>query len=70
MEIDPNMFYNYPKDDIGLNQQRSRYGLGIIHKVTADSLPIYDGLLSYKEAEQRIKKVYDVGKCMNLNVGG
>ncbi|MBR5599381.1 MAG: N-formylglutamate amidohydrolase [Alphaproteobacteria bacterium] len=60
VEIDPNMFYNYPKDDIGLNQQRSRYGLGIIHKVTADSLPIYDGLLSYKEAEQRIKKVYEL----------
>ena len=60
VEIDPNMFYNYPKDDLGLNQQRSRYGLGIIHKVTADSTPIYDGLLSYKEAELRIKKIYDV----------
>ena len=60
VEIDPNMFYNYPKDDLGLNQQRSRYGLGIIHKVTSDSSPIYDGLLSYKEAELRIKKVYDL----------
>lgn len=59
VEIDPNMFYDYPKEDLGLNQQRSRYGLGIIHKLTADSLPIYNGLLSYKEAEDRIKYVYD-----------
>ena len=60
VELDPSMFYDYPKDDFGLNQQRSRYGLGIIHKVTADSDSIYAGQLSYKEAEQRIKKIYDV----------
>lgn len=59
VELDPNMFYDYPKDDLGLNQQRSRYGLGIIHKVTADSQPIYAGLISYKEVSERIKKVYD-----------
>jgi len=60
VEIDPNMFYDYPKDDLGLNQQRSRFGLGIIHKITADSQPIYSGKLSYKEAELRIKNIYDV----------
>ena len=60
MEIDPNMFYDYPKDDLGLNRHRSRYGLGIIHKVTADSNPIYAGLISYKEVEKRIQNVYDV----------
>lgn len=60
VEIDPNMFYDYPKDDLGLNRHRSRYGLGIVHKVTADSEPIYSGLISYKEVEQRIKNVYDV----------
>jgi len=60
VEIDPSMFYNYPKDELGLNQQRSRFGLGIIHKITADSEPIYAGPISYKEVEQRIKKVYDV----------
>jgi len=60
LELDPSMFYDYPKDDLGLNQQRSRYGLGIIHKVTADSQPIYSGLISYKEAELRIKNIYDV----------
>ena len=60
VEIDPSMFYNYPKDELGLNQQRSRFGLGIIHKVTADSEPIYAGPISYKEVEQRIKKIYDV----------
>lgn len=60
VELDPNMFFDYPQEDIGLNQQRSRYGLGIIHKVTADSQPIYAGKISYKEAEERIKNVYDV----------
>jgi len=60
VELDPNMFYDYPKDELGLNQQRSRYGLGIIHKVTADSQPIYGGKISYAEASERIKKVYDV----------
>ncbi len=60
MEIDPNMFYDYPKDDLGLNRHRSRYGLGIIHKVTADSAPIYAGPISYKEVEKRIEKIYDV----------
>ena len=60
VELDTNMFYDYPKIDLGLNQQRSRYGLGIIHKITADSTPIYDGLLSYKETEQRIKNIYDL----------
>ena len=60
VELDPNMFYDYPKDEMGLNQQRSRYGLGIIHKVTSDSTPIYDGLLSYKETELRIKNIYDL----------
>lgn len=59
MEIDPNMFYDYPKDDLGLNRHRSRYGLGIIHKVTAASEPIYAGPISYKEVEKRIEKVYD-----------
>ena len=53
VELDPNMFFDYPREDIGLNQQRSRYGLGIIHKVTADSRPIYAGRISYKEAEER-----------------
>lgn len=60
MEIDPNMFYDYPKDDLGLNRHRSRYGLGIIHKVTADSTPIYAAPISYKEVEKRIEKIYDV----------
>ncbi len=60
VELDPNMFFDYPREDIGLNQQRSRYGLGIIHKITADSQPIYAGKISYKEAEKRIENVYDV----------
>lgn len=60
LELDPNMFYDYPKDDLGLNRRRTRYGLGIIHKVTAESNPIYKGQLSYQEAEKRMKNIYDV----------
>lgn len=59
MEVDPNMFYDYPKDDLGLNRHRSRYGLGLIHKVTADSKQIYPSPISYKEVERRIEKIYD-----------
>jgi N-formylglutamate deformylase len=60
LEVDPGMFYDYPRDELSLNQNRSRYGLGIVHKLTADSLPIYAGPISYKEVEKRIKNVYDV----------
>lgn len=60
LELDPNMFYDYPKDELNLNQQRSRYSLGLVHKITADSLPIYAGLISFSEVQERIKNVYDV----------
>lgn len=60
LELDPNMFYDYPKDELNLNQQRSRYSLGLVHKITADSMPIYAGLISFKEVQERIKNVYDV----------
>lgn len=60
IEVDPNMFYDYPKDDLGLNRHRSRYGLGLIHKITATNLPIYSHPISYKEVEKRIENVYNV----------
>lgn len=60
VELDPEMFYDYPKEELGLNNQRSRYGLGIVHKVTADSQPIYKGKLSFYEVKERITHIYDV----------
>ncbi len=59
VELDPDMFYNYPDDELNLNQRRSRYGLGIIHKVTANSSMIYNGKISYNEVQDRISNIYN-----------
>jgi N-formylglutamate amidohydrolase len=60
LELDTNMFYDYPKDNLGLNQPHARYSLGLVHKVTADGQLIYKGKLSYKEVQARLTNVYDV----------
>ncbi len=58
IEVDPAMFYNYPQTEAALNNKRSRVGLGLFHRITAARKNIYDGLLNYKEACERIKKIY------------
>jgi len=59
IEIDDTMFYNAPvRHDI--NSRRCRVGLGVLHRVVYPSKNIYNGLLNYNEAQERIKKVYDV----------
>lgn len=60
IEIDPAMFYNYPQSDMLLGNKRCRVGLGLLHRITASRKNIYDGLLNYKEAQERIKNVYNV----------
>ena len=60
IELDAKMFYNYPKDKLIIENHRCRFGLGLIHRIDADSHPIYNGLLSYNEVQDRIKNVYDV----------
>ncbi len=60
IELDPKMFYNYPQNKIAIENNRCRFGLGLIHRIDAGNNPIYDGLLSYNEVQQRIKNVYDV----------
>jgi len=60
IEIDPSMFYNYPNADIILSNKRSRVGLGLFHRITATRKNIYNGLLNYNEAKERIKNVYNL----------
>ena len=57
IEIDPAMFYNYPNTDIATNNKRCRVGLGLFHRITSERKNIYDGLLDYNEAQERIKNV-------------
>lgn len=60
IEIDPSMFYNYPNAEMVLGNKRSRVGLGLFHRITAARKNIYDGLLNYNEAKERVKNVYNL----------
>lgn len=60
IEIDPNMYYNYPNNTDIQNGIRCRVGLGVIHRINAKRENIYDGLLNYFEVQNRILNVYDV----------
>lgn len=60
IELDAKMFYNYPKDKLIIENHRCRFGLGLIHRIDANNNPIYKGLLSYNEVQERIKNIYDV----------
>lgn len=59
IELDDTMFYNAPKRN-DINSRRCRVGLGVLHRVVYPNKNIYDGLLNYNEAQERIKKIYDV----------
>ncbi len=59
IELDDTMFYNAPKRN-DINSRRCRVGLGVLHRVVYPNKNIYDGLLDYGEAQERIKRVYDV----------
>ncbi len=58
IEFDNTMFFNAPKIS-DINSRRCRVGLGVLHRVVYQNKNIYDGLLNYHEAQERIKKVYD-----------
>lgn len=73
IELDAKMFYDYPQDKITIENNRCRFGLGLIHRIDADNNLIYKSFLSYNEIQDRIKYVYDVyhkrlsqliGKCL------
>ena len=59
IELDPTMFYNYPNPETILGR-RCRLGLGVIHRITIKNHQIYNGLLDYKEVEERFNNIYDV----------
>ncbi len=60
IELDEKMFEDYPADKIVFENSRCRSGFGLIHRVNAQSKPIYKDLLSYQEVQQRIKNIYDI----------
>lgn len=60
IEIDPNMYFDYPSQDNCSESRRCRVGLGVIHRIDAQNKNIYNALISFEEAQERIKNVYDV----------
>ena len=59
IEIDETMYFDRKKPQDLIGSRRCRVGLGVIHRIVSQNKPIYDGLISYKEAMERIKYVYD-----------
>ncbi len=59
IEIDEQMYFNAPQNPNSSGSRRCRVGLGVIHRIVSQSKNIYDGLISYDEAMERIKNVYD-----------
>lgn len=60
IELDDSMYFNHPSPQTGIGSRRCRVGLGVIHRAVAQTKNIYAGLISYDEAQERIKNVYDV----------
>lgn len=60
LELDPAMFYNYPKNKDILYDKHCRVGLGVVHRINYLREPLYKGLLDYHEVELRLKNLYDV----------
>lgn len=63
LELDPSMFFNYPRDKNAMFDKHCRVGLGVIHRINFKRENIYDGLLDYHEVEERLTNVYDVYHC-------
>ena len=59
IELDPSMYYNHPNPNLNMGR-KCRVGLGVIHRISGNNSPIYDGLLNFDEINERIKNVYDV----------
>lgn len=60
LELDPDMFYNYPRENGVLYDKHCRVGLGTVHRINYLRQPLYKGLLDYHEVEKRLKNVYDI----------
>lgn len=59
IEIDDTMYFDKKNSVDTVGSRRCRVGLGVIHRIVAQNKPIYDGLISYAEAQERIKYVYE-----------
>ncbi len=60
LEVDPTMYYNYPRDENIMFDKHCRVGLGVVHRINFRRENIYDGLLDYNEVQKRLTHVYDV----------
>lgn len=60
IEIDEQMFFDYPQDEMNINSRRSRLGHGVIPRINSENKNIYQEKISYDEAMERIENVYDV----------
>lgn len=60
IELDENMFDDYPSDAMIYENNRCRSGFGLIHRIAADGKPIYKTPLKFAEVQKRIKNIYDV----------
>lgn len=59
IEIDESMYFDYPKSSSQVGSRRCRVGLGVIPRIVSQNNAIYDGLISFEEAQKRIKNIYD-----------
>lgn len=57
-ELDPDMFADPLPDYVNARSRRVRGGLGTIARVVTNGREIYDGKLSFAEAETRLKRYY------------
>jgi N-formylglutamate amidohydrolase len=57
-ELDPTMFADTLPDWVNVRSPRVRMGLGTIARVVASGEEIYDGKLSFAEAQERVKLLY------------
>lgn len=60
IELDEKMFDDYPADKMIFENNRCRFGLGLIHRITSQGKPIYKSPLLFDEVQDRIKNVYNV----------
>jgi N-formylglutamate amidohydrolase len=58
LELDPRMFDDPLPEGANSRSERVAAGLGVIARVVAAGLPIYDGKLIYAEEKARIENIY------------
>lgn len=58
MELDPRMFDDRLPEGANTRSERVAAGLGVIARVVASGMPIYDGKLLYAEEKARIENIY------------